>query len=329
MSHIQKDHFLTKKVVPLDVKTISNIDDLLKSLKNCGFQGRKLGIALDILFKMVESEDILTVLTLSGAMIPAGMGDLIIELIEHNLIDVIISTGANITHDLIDSVCEIGHYLGSSEADDNELFKHRINRIYDIFLPESSYDAADKKLFEIIQSLYDNKNIHEKPSEFLKKIGKRLSNRCILSVAAKNGVPIFVPAFSDSEFALKLLKYEYYNGYDFQFDILEDVKIYADIIRKSKEYGTLIIGGGVPRNWAQQIFPMLDEFDNIDRLGYNYSVRIHTAMEYDGGLSGSTFSEAKSWGKYDLESKHVSVWCDATIALPFLITGLLQRLKII
>jgi deoxyhypusine synthase len=329
MSHNRKHHFLAKKVIPLSVKTITNIDDLLKSLRNCGFQGRKLGIALDILFKMVDSEDILTVLTLSGAMIPAGMGDLIITLIEHNLIDVIISTGANITHDLVDSVCNIGHYLGSSEVDDNELFKHRINRIYDIFLPESSYDAADKKLFEIIQSLYDKKEIHENPSDFLKKIGKRLTNRCILSSAAKNGVPIFVPAFSDSEFALKLLKYEYYNGYDFQFDILEDVKIYADIIRKSKEYGTLIIGGGVPRNWAQQIFPMLDEFDNIERLGYNYSVRIHTAMEYDGGLSGSTFSEAKSWGKYDLESKHVSVWCDATIALPLLITGLLQRLKII
>jgi deoxyhypusine synthase len=329
MSHIQKDQFLARKVIPLNVKTISNIDDLLNSLKNCGFQGRRLGIALDILFKMVTSKDILTVLTLSGAMIPAGMGDLIVTLIEHNLIDVIISTGANITHDLVDSACNVGHYLGSSEADDNELFKHRINRIYDIFLPESSYDAADKKLFEIIQSLYDNKRIHENPSEFLRKVGERLTNRCILSSAAKNNVPIFIPAFSDSEFALKLLKYEYYNGYDFQFDILEDVKIYADIIRKSKEYGTLIIGGGVPRNWAQQIFPMLDEFDNIERLGYNYSVRIHTAMEYDGGLSGSTFSEAKSWGKYDLESKHVSVWCEATIALPVLITGLLQKLKII
>ncbi|MHA1913202.1 MAG: deoxyhypusine synthase family protein [Promethearchaeota archaeon] len=329
MSHTRKDHFLTKKVIPLNVKTITNIDDLLKSLRNCGFQGRKLGIALDILYKMVHSEDILTVLTLSGAMIPAGMGDLIITLIEHNLIDVIISTGANITHDLVDSVCNIGHYLGSSEVDDNELFKHRINRIYDIFLPETSYDTADKQLFEIIQSLYSNKDIHETPSEFLRKIGSRLKNRCILSTAAKNDVPIFVPAFSDSEFALKLLKYEYYNGYNFQFDILEDVKIYADIIRKSKEYGSIIIGGGVPRNWAQQIFPMLDEFDNIERLGYNYSVRIHTAMEYDGGLSGSTFSEAKSWGKYDLESKHVSVWCDATIALPILITALLQRLKII
>ncbi|MHA2122054.1 MAG: deoxyhypusine synthase family protein, partial [Promethearchaeota archaeon] len=70
------------------------------------------------------------------------------------------------------------------------------------------------------------------------------------------------------------------------------------------------------------------QIENINRMGYDYSVRIHTAIEYDGGLSGSTFSEAKSWGKYSLESKHVSVWCDATIALPILICGLLQRLKI-
>ena len=329
MSLFRKEDYLTKKIVPFDAKTIKNIDDMLISLKSCGFQGRNLGIALDILYKMVNSKEILTVLTLSGAMIPAGMGELISTLMEYNLIDVLISTGANITHDLVDSTCNIGHYIGSSKVDDNELFKFRINRIYDVFLPESSYDMADKKLFEIIQSLYETKNIHDTPSEFLKKIGSKLENRCILSIAAKNEIPIFVPAFSDSEFALKLLKYEYYNDYDFQFDILEDVKKYADIIRKSKEYGTLIIGGGVPRNWAQQIFPMLDEFDNIERLGYNYSVRIHTATEYDGGLSGSTFSEAKSWGKYDIESKHVSVWCDATIALPILITGLLQRLEII
>jgi len=328
MSHFQKEDYLKNKVVPFNVKGIKNTDDILISLKSCGFQGRNLGIALDILYKMMSSKEILTVLTLSGAMVPAGMGELISTLMEHNLIDVLISTGANITHDLVDSTCNIGHYIGSPIVDDSELFKFRINRIYDIFLPESSYDTADTKLFEIIQSVYSTKNIHDTPSEFLNKIGGKLNNRCILSVAAKKEIPIFVPAFSDSEFALKLLKYEYYNEYDFQFDILEDVKKYADIIRKSKEYGTLIIGGGVPRNWAQQIFPMLDEFDNIERLGYNYSVRIHTATEYDGGLSGSTFSEAKSWGKYDLESKHVSVWCDATIALPILITGLLQRMKI-
>jgi deoxyhypusine synthase len=329
MKDHQKEDFLIRKVKPFNPKSVKKVDDLLIALKDCGFQGRNLGIALDILEKMTSNKNCLTVLTLSGAMVPAGMGELISVLIEHKLIDILISTGANITHDLVDAASNIGHYLGSPNVDDDELFKHRINRIYDIFLPEENYDNADIKLLETIQSSFIEKNIKITPSEFLQKIGSNLTTDCILSKAAQYNVPIFVPAFSDSELALKLLKYDYYEGYNFQFDILGDVKNFAEIVKKYKEYGTLIVGGGVPRNWAQQIFPMLDQFDKIIKMGYNYSVRIHTAMEYDGGLSGSTFSEAKSWGKYSLESKHVSVWCDATIALPILVTGLLQRLKLI
>ncbi|MFX0036855.1 MAG: deoxyhypusine synthase family protein [Candidatus Hermodarchaeota archaeon] len=325
----QKEDYLIKKVHPFDVKKAKNVDEILKSLKECGFQGRNLGLALDILEKMVSNKNCLTVLTLSGAMVPAGMGKLISVLMEYKLIDVLISTGANITHDLVDAASNVGHYLGSHNVDDNDLFKYRINRIYDVFLPEDNYIKADKELLRIIQSSFEDKKIHITPSEFLKRIGSKLSSDCILSVAAKNDIPLFVPAFSDSELALKLIKYTFYEDYDFQFDVLGDVKKFGDIVRGYKEYGTIIIGGGVPRNWAQQIFPMLDQFDKITNMGYNYSVRIHTAMEYDGGLSGSTFSEARSWGKYSLESKHVSVWCDATIALPFLITGLFQRLKII
>ncbi|MFW9968841.1 MAG: deoxyhypusine synthase family protein [Candidatus Odinarchaeota archaeon] len=329
MNNHQKEDYLRKKVQPFDVKKVKNIDDLLISLKECGFQGRNLGLAIDILEKMVTNKECLTVLTLSGALVPAGMGDIISILMEYELIDVLISTGANITHDLVDAASNVGHYLGSPNVDDNELFKYRINRIYDIFLPEENYSKADKKLLEMIKSSFKEKKIQITPSEFLQKIGSKLSAKSILSVAAKKNIPIFVPAFSDSELALKLLKYDFYEGYEFQFDILKDVKKFGDVVRKFKEYGTIIIGGGVPRNWAQQIFPMLDQFDKITNMGYNYSVRIHTAMEYDGGLSGSTFSEAKSWGKYSLESKHVSVWCDATIALPILVMGLLQRLKII
>ncbi|MFX0106137.1 MAG: deoxyhypusine synthase family protein [Candidatus Hodarchaeota archaeon] len=325
----QKEDFLINKVKPFNPKKINNIDDLLTALKYCGFQGRNLGLALDILEKMVIDKNCLTVLTLSGAMVPAGMGVLISVLMEYKLIDILISTGANITHDLVDAASNIGHYLGSPYVDDDELFKHRINRIYDIFLPEENYDRADIKLLDIIQSSFEMKNIQITPSEFLKRIGNKLTGNNILPMAAKNNIPIFTPAFSDSELALKLIKYDLYEGYDFQFDILGDVKKFGEIVKKYKEYGTIIVGGGVPRNWAQQIFPMLDQFDRIKKMGYNYSVRIHTAMEYDGGLSGSTFSEAKSWGKYTLEAKHVSVWCDATIALPILITGLLQRLKII
>ena len=112
MSHSRKEIFLKKKVIPFDAKKVRNIDDILTLVKNCGFQGRKLGLASDILYKMVSDKEILTVLTLAGAMVPAGYGKLISILIEYDLVDVLISTGANITHDLIDAVCNIGHYIG-------------------------------------------------------------------------------------------------------------------------------------------------------------------------------------------------------------------------
>jgi len=329
MDEKNENKYLSEKVSPFDVKKVKNIEDLLTSLKQCGFQGRNLGRALDILYKMVSDDNILTVLALSGAMVPAGMGDLICVLIENKLIDVIITTGANTIHDLVDVATDVGHYIGSPNVDDNELFKARINRIYDTFLPEDNYKQAEEILLKIIHEIFREKEINITPSDLLKKVGEKIEKRCILSLSAKYNIPIFVPAFSDSEFALDLIKYSVREGYKFHFDIFGDVLKFADIIKSSKEYGTFIIGGGVPRNWTQQIFPLLDQIDQIQTMGYNYSVRIHTATEYDGGLSGCTVSESKSWGKYSLESKYVSVWCDATIALPILITGLLQRLKII
>jgi deoxyhypusine synthase len=329
---MNKEHgsrFLIKKVNPFNVYEIKSVENLMDSLKNCGFQGRNLGRALDILYDMVSNKQILTVLTISGALVPAGMGDLICALIENHLIDVIISTGANTIHDLVDAVSDGGHFIGSHNVDDNELFNARINRIYDVFLPEDNYKKAENVLLNIVHDIFDSKEIIISPSELMKKVGERVKERSILSVAAKYNVPIFVPAFSDSEFALNLIKFSQREGYIFNFDILGDVLKFADIIRKSEEFGTFIIGGGVPRNWAQQVFPLLDQLDNIETMGYNYSVRITSAVEYDGGLSGCTISESKSWGKYSLESKYITVWCDATIAFPILITGLFQRLKII
>ncbi len=320
---------LSTKIKPFDPKEVKNIDALLSALKFCGFQGRNLGKALDLLEKMIVEEDCLTVLTLSGAMVPAGMGELICILLEYHFIDVLVTTGANIIHDLVDVTTDIGHFKGSSDVDDNQLFKFRINRIYDVFLPEENYEHAEIILLGIIKEIFNDKKVQITPHELIKKIGEKIENRCIISVAAQNNIPIFIPAFSDSEFALNLIKYSLREGYDFQFDILKEVQMFADIIRKAKKYATIIIGGGVPRNWAQQIFPLLDQTEGIKNMGYNYSIRIHTAPKYDGGLSGCTVSESKSWGKYHLESKYISVWCDATIALPILITGLFQRLKII
>ncbi|MGB5911495.1 MAG: deoxyhypusine synthase family protein [Promethearchaeia archaeon] len=329
MNKNHKEKYLIKKISPFNVYKVKNIDDLLRDLKKCGFQGRNLGRALDILYRMVTDHKILTVLTLSGAMVPAGMGDIICALIENKLIDVIVSTGANTIHDLVDAVSDIGHYIGSPNVDDNELFKARINRIYDTFLPEDNYKRAENVLLDIVHENFSSKDINIMPSDLMKLVGEKVNERCILSIAAKYNIPIFVPAFSDSEFALNLIKFSVREGYKFNLDIFGDVLTFTDIIRKSDEFGTFIIGGGVPRNWAQQVFPLLDQIDNVETMGYNYSVRITSAVEYDGGLSGCTISESKSWGKYSLESKYITVWCDATIALPILITGLFQRLNII
>jgi deoxyhypusine synthase len=323
-----KNKYLSKKILPFDPKKVNDINGLLTALKYCGFQGRNLGKALDILEKMVVDDECLTVLTLSGAMVPAGMGEVICLLMEYNLIDVLVTTGANIIHDLVDGCINVGHYIGNSEVDDAELFKYRINRIYDVFIPEEHYLATEKELLLRIKEIFPDKTVFITPSELFKKLGGILDYRCILSVAAKKKIPIFVPAFSDSEFALDLYVYSKQEGFDFQFDILKEIEIFGDYIKNARKTGTMIIGGGVPRNWTQQIFPLLDQIEKLNKMGFDYSIRIHTATEYDGGLSGSTFSEAITWGKYSLDSKHVSVWCDATIALPILVCGLLQRLKI-
>jgi len=171
MNTSYKEDYLFEKIQPFNVKKIKNINDVLEALKYCSFQGRNLGRALDILYRMVQDEGCLTILTLSGAMVPAGMGDLICTLIENKLIDVLISTGANITHDFIDVFLDGGHYLGSSKVDDDELYKNRINRIYDIFLPEDNYDKAEKELLKILLDIFPNKEIEIPPSDFFKMIG--------------------------------------------------------------------------------------------------------------------------------------------------------------
>ena len=174
MLNSRKEDYLKRKISPFDVNIIKKIDDVLKSLKLCGFQGRNLGIAADILYEMFNDKSCLTILTLSGAMVPAGMGHLICELIENNLIDVIISTGANITHDFIDAFLNGGHYQGGDDVDDEDLFKHRINRIYDVFLPEDNYEIAEKQLLKILLKKFSNKTFEITPSEFCKIIGNEI-----------------------------------------------------------------------------------------------------------------------------------------------------------
>lgn len=361
------EKYLIKKVKSYDPNELSSVEDALNALKTCGFQGRNLGLALDLLEEIEGDNRCLKVLTLSGALTAAGLGKIIQIMIEKKLIDVIISTGANITHDLINAFLNEGHYLGSTQVDDDDLYKHRINRIFDIFLPEIHYIFTENKLHKILNKIIRNKPDKLTPSKLYNLIGQNIEEKCILSLAAINNIPIFIPANSDSEIALDFITYQLKEKKKFELDDLEDVIEFAKVVTdpKYERYATIIIGGGAPRNWAQQIFPLLDQLSDMfsnepEKLegisleipcpechankkncmrcnglgkikkkykGYDYSIRIHTAVEYDGGLSGCTIGESKSWGKYTQHSKHVSIWCDATIAFPLLITAYLQRKK--
>jgi deoxyhypusine synthase len=252
------------------------------------------------------------------------------RLIEARAVDVIVSTGANVTHDYVNAVVNQGHYLGSEYEDDDELRKHRTNRIFDVYIPEDHYEAGE----DFLLKLFREEGIRERvfsTAEFARFLGERAPGRSMIQVAARHGVPIFIPAASDSELGIALAVYRKRDGIDVRFDEVSDIERYAEIIRSRDICGCIVVGGGVPRNWAQQVFPYLDVLGRTlpeakPYHGFSYGVRMSTDRPEFGGLSGCTFEESKSWGKYAAGARFESVVCDATIAFPVIATALLERL---
>ncbi len=335
-----KEEYLQKKIAPISPRDLHGVDELLRALGGCSFQGRALSRCLDVLEQMVRDTECQIVMTLSGAMVPGGMEELVTQLIEHNIIDALVSTGANISHSMVnhaDSENQ-GHYVGAVSVDDAELYEHHINRIYDTFLPEEGYHEGELLLEAILREYFETNHINPKepwlvrPNELFAIVGRgldRLGKRGILAAASHHGVPIFCGATTDSEFALNLVKYNIRNGWRIVLDELADVGVFADSLLRTERGGTLIIGGGVPRNWAQQAWPLLEMTGATERHGYDRTVRIFTDSPSWGGLSGCTISESVSWGKYTENAIAAEVQCDATIALPLLVVGLFERLGLL
>ncbi|MEE9394331.1 MAG: deoxyhypusine synthase family protein [Planctomycetota bacterium] len=327
-----------RPVIPFDPEKARSANDILTALGDCSFQGRALSIALDVLETMATRKQCGVVLTFAGAMIPAGMGEIVCRLMERGVIQAIVSTGANISHDMVNAAKGgHGHYLGDPNADDDELYRHRINRIYDTNLPEENYGAGEELLDEIwrpIQAEHSKKAVPGAmllaPSEVFRLTGAGLSERgyrSMMSVAYETETPIFCGATSDSEFCLNLAKFRHRGWLNLVLDEQLDLFEMAEWIKSHAERGTIIVGGGVPRNWAQQVFPLLDMIEDEIFPGYDFGVRICTDNVVYGGMSGCTMSESKSWGKYGPGACFAEVSCDATIALPILCVALFERLR--
>ncbi|MFQ5845483.1 MAG: deoxyhypusine synthase family protein [Planctomycetota bacterium] len=319
-------------VRPLRPSRAATPDALVRALGGCGFQGRRLARATDIWEAMCRDQDCLKVLTLAGALVPAGMGEVLCELIEGGAVDAVVSTGANVIHDFVDSVVDGGHWLGTDHADDDDLRRQKINRVFDVYIAEQDYEEAEALLNRKLEEAGWTERTFL-PSELVAALGEWAPRRCLVRVAAEHGVPIFVPAISDSELGINVATARVVRGHQNAFDEVGDIQRFAEVIGARRRWGTVILGGGVPRNWAQQVFPYLEAVAKArgeppERWpGYHYGIQITTDRPDFGGLSGCTFSESKSWGKYDPAARFLAVVCDATIALPLIATALLQRLR--
>ena len=325
---------------PLDLNKVRSIDDLVRAMSNTAFTGRQLGEAADVLEAMARDEDCFVVMTLAGAMTVAKQGLIIAELIDRGIVNAIVSTGALMAHGLVEATGR-SHFRYNPDVPDTELYEQGYNRVYDTLEPEQNLDDVERVMAEVLEN-WDHSDVlcsyklNHKIGEFLARRSKE--QRGILKSAYDQGVPVFVPAFTDSELGLDVALHnrmrEGSGRHKIRFDPFEDLEHFASTLLRQKRLGIFTIGGGVPRNWSQQFGPFIELRhrrlgENLPLKRYHYGLRICPEPVYWGGLSGSPYSEAISWGKFVPPAeggRFGEVFVDATVGLPLIVAAVLERL---
>ena len=283
---MERKDYLKEPVNHIKIDGKLTVDQLMQQFKNSGSLGAgRLASACDIYEKMLKDPECTVFLALSGAVVPAGMRTIIVDLIRHHLVDVIVSTGACMVHDAIEAVGG-RHYKGGWVVNDSELYKYHIFRIYDIFVPEEDYVRLDNKLSEMYSDIARERSGESLASnDFTCELGKRLTDEnSILRAAYEENIPIFLPSVRDSEFGfihwLHASQHENQNEV-LHVDAFKDVPTICGICAQSPKNGMIVIGGGVPRNTIQSSAL-------ASKKGLDYGIVITLDRPETGGLSGST-----------------------------------------
>ena len=313
-----KSDLLRETVEHID-PTDFNAVTLIEAMEKTAFQARNLSRAAKIYDKMIKEPDCAIILCLAGSLISAGLKKAILTLIDHNMVDAIVSTGANIVDQDFFEALGFRHYQGSAFADDNELRELMIDRIYDTYIDEDELRICDNTITEIADSL-DPRAYSSR--EFIFEMGRWLSanakdRQSIVLRCYEKEIPIFVPAFSDCSAGFGFVLHQSNNpdahvSIDSARDFLELTKIKIE----AGESGLVMIGGGVPKNFAQDVVVSAELLDEEVPM-HKYAIQLTVADERDGALSGSTLKEASSWGKVDMADEQM-VFGEATINLPLL-----------
>jgi deoxyhypusine synthase len=331
----------------IDIRQATGFADMLRKMSQTAFGGRELGEAFEVLSAMADDPDCTIVVTVSGAMTVAKMGKVLCEMIDAGMAHIIISTGAIMAHGLSEATGGV-HYKTDPRISDKQLYSWGYNRVYDTVEMEANLCKA----WTLVKGALDDMD-HSRPScswQINRAIGKKLLETgqmpSILGCAYRRETPVYVPALTDSELGLDLAKYalerDFTQGKEADlekffapvpnYNPFLDLHNYAQRILKAKRLGIFTIGGGVPRNWAQQVGPFIETINM--RMGaklavprFSYAVRICPEPVHWGGLSGCTYSEGVSWGKFvsrEEGGRFAEVHCDATIAWPLLIRAVLE-----
>ena len=316
----KKSRFLEAPVEPFVVEPDLTADEILSRMERISFQGRNLATAFKIWQKMLH-DDVTIFLGVAGALSAGGLRLIVGHLIANRYVDGLVSTGANLYHDLHETRGR-RHYLGSAHVDDAALAEERIDRVYDTFASEEEFIENDNWIGDFAASLEPRPYTTR---EFLYLLGGHLWTTTerdgILTSAYRANLPIFCPALADSSIGMGLAQARQRTPHTGQIDVIGDIVESANLIIRRPRTASVVLGGGTPKNFINQA-SVQAEFCSGEVTGHRYAVQIVTDVPHFGGASGSSLEEAQSWGKLSTDSARISVQADATIALPLLASAL-------
>ena len=295
-----------------------SVGELVDEMGECGVLGAgRVAKAAELVTEMFGDPDCTVFLTLAGPLVPGRLRWIIGDLINQGYVNVVVTTGANVVHDIVEALgCR--HLRGTFLAEDKRLKAENIGRIGDIYIEQEAFQRLEKWMYKVLEGIPEEKRGRISIVELLSKMGKELRDpESILAIAARKGVPVICPAFLDSIAGFHLWVFGQDKGIG--IDPLLDVSELMDKVFEAKRAGVIILGGGCPKHFAL--------FANTFREGVDSAVQITMDRPEHGGLSGAPLEEAISWGKVKPEGKMVTVICDVTIAFPIIVAAALENLK--
>lgn len=304
------------EVSQINIKEDMRIIDLINEFEGSGVLGSgRVSKACNLLTNMIQDKETNVFMSIAGPMVPGGLRNIISSMIKKGHINLLVSSGANITHDILEAFGG-SHYKNISK-DDEELNAEGIGRIGDVYTKSEDFEVFEKEITKILEKI-SSENKHISIQKLLYEVGLLIDDEnSILHNAAINNVPIFAPGLIDSMFGLQLWIFN--QDHDFIVDAVKDMEFLSDIVFNSKKVGGILLGGGLPKHYTLA--------SNLLKGGIDSAIQITMDRPETGSLSGAPLEEAKSWSKARCGSDLVTVIGDVTIIFPLIYGATLDKIK--